>query len=101
MSLSEVSTPGGDHEALARDLTGHGHDRGACDVAHIDIIVPFAAIARQDRRLARFDPLIGRDDMERVHAAVVLALAIHGGIAQGHVVEPVPLLIQAQAGSRR
>ena len=88
--------PGSDHEALARDRTGHRHNRDARDVADINIVVPFAAIARQDRRLAGFDPLIGRNNMEGIHAAVVLALAIHGGIAQRHIVKPVALLIQAQ-----
>src|SRR5215831_466449 len=33
--------PSGNHEALARDLTGHRHDRGARDVADINIVVPF------------------------------------------------------------
>ena len=45
---------------------------------------------------AGFDPLIGGDDMERVHAAVVLPFTIHGEVAQCYVVELVPLLIQAQ-----
>ena len=87
---------GRNQEALPRYLARHRHDVGARDIPDIDVVVRLAAIARNDRPLAGFDALVRFDDMQRVHASVMLPLAIDRRIAQRDVLEPVALFVQAQ-----
>src|SRR5947209_20201056 len=91
ISLTELSTP-----VAIRKLARHRHDVGARDIPDIDVVVRLAAIARNDRPLAGFDALVRFDDMQRVHASVMLPLSIDGRIAQRDVLEPVALFVQAQ-----
>src|SRR6185295_18124873 len=60
---------------------------GAGHVAAVHEMLGLRAIANDARTLAAPNPIVRLDDVERVGGAVVLALAIDGGIAQGDVVE--------------
>ena len=67
---------------------GEGRRVGARRIADVHEVLGVGAVADDARAQALAHAVVRLDDVERVGGPVVLALAVDGGIAHHHVVEP-------------
>lgn len=82
------------HRDIGRVALERG-DVGARHVRDMHEVLGVGAVAGQHGTLALAHAVIGLHDVQRIRGAVVLALAIHGGIAQHHIVQPGLLVVLA------
>ena len=62
-------------EHLTSHIEGHGHDIGTGYIGNVAAVMHPAGVAAPGGALAAYDPIIALGDVERVDAAIVLALA--------------------------
>src|SRR5581483_12154193 len=64
-------------------------------VGHVDVVVHLAAVTGNGRPLSAHYPIVVFHDVEGVDAAVVLALAVDGRVAQRDGLHAVPGVVEA------